>query len=185
VNESGNGSGSAGGSGNGRWWLARPGRAVAGCAVMASAVAACGVPAPAPAPPLEQADFVIAGVPADADSTELRLSFGEPDSISRSPHPYDAAVVVEAWYYEGLVIRYEETAVPSSFIITGGSEATARGVRVGDPAARVRQRYGDPDQRVDGLLTYLERAPEGVLHALEFLLESDTVVRIHLGRVDG
>jgi hypothetical protein len=145
--------------------------------------AGCAAPAAAPLP-LEPADFVLGGVPLDTDSAEIRLSFGEPDSVVSARHPYDASAELVTWYYEGLVIRYDGEPLPSSYLITGGAEATARGIRVNDPASLILQRYGEPDYRLDGIWTYLDPSADGQLHVLEFLVQDETVVRIHVGRVN-
>jgi hypothetical protein len=149
----------------------------------AAATVACGVPG-GPAPPLEPADFVLAGVPLDADSAEIRLSFGEPDSIVSSVNPYEAGVQLIAWHYDGLVVRYDGEALPSSYLLTGGDEATARGVRVGDAASVLLQRYGEPAFRYDRVWTYTDVADASGLYVLEFLVEDDVVMRIHVGRAD-
>jgi hypothetical protein len=146
------------------------------------ATASCA--APTGAPPLEAADFVLSGVPLEADSVELRLSFGEPDSVVLSANPYDAGSPLETWYYEGLIVHYDGEAAPARYVVTGGDEATARGIRVGDPIALVQERYGEPDYRHDGVWTYVEPTPEGELYVIEFLIRDDVVVRIHVGRVD-
>lgn len=149
--------------------------AVSACA------AACG---PAAAPPLEPADFVLSGVPRDADSAEIRMSFGEPDSVVLSRNPYEAATPLEAWYYEGLIVRYTGAAVPSSYVVTGGDEATARGIRVHDPADLVVQRYGEPVYRYDTIWTYVDPDVAAEPWVLEFLVVDGVVTRIHLGRGD-
>lgn len=142
-------------------------------------------PAAPPPPPLEPADFVLAGVPPDADSAEIRLSFGEPDSIVASPDPYDAASIIEAWFYPGIVVRYTGEAVPASFLISGGDEATARGIRVGDPADLVLARYGEPLFRYDDIWTYAEPDTDTEPYVIEFLMGDGVVRRIHVGRADG
>jgi hypothetical protein len=144
-------------------------------------LAACSPPA-RPAPPLEPEDFVLAGVPLDADSVEIRLSFGEPDSIVVSANPYDASVPLQAWHYRGLVVRFEDEAVPAGYLVTGGAETTARGIRVGDPAATVLDRYGEPTFRYDDIWTYVEPLPTGEEHVIEFLIRDDSVASIHLAR---
>jgi hypothetical protein len=154
----------------------------AGSLAMVS-LAACTPPAGA-APPLEPADFVLGGVPMEADSVEIRLSFGDPDSVVMTTNPYDAGAPLESWYYYGLVIHYDGEATPASYVVTGGDEGTARGVRTGDSIARVLERYGDPDYRNDAVWTYVDPSPDGELYVLEFLVQDDVVVRIHVGRVD-
>jgi hypothetical protein len=164
----------------------RPSVPTALCATLiaVTAVTAC-APAAPPPPPLEPADFVLAGVPPDADSAEIRLSFGEPDSIVSSPDPYDAASTIEVWYYPGIVVRYAGEPVPSSFVIGGGDESTARGIRVGDPTDLVLSRYGEPLFRYDDIWTYAEAVADAEPYVIEFLMEDGVVRRIHVGRTDG
>jgi hypothetical protein len=164
----------------------RPSVPAALCATLiaATAVTAC-APATPPPPPLEPADFVLAGVPPDADSAEIRLSFGEPDSIVASQDPYAAASTIEAWFYPGIVVRYTGEAVPSSFLIEGRDESTARGIRVGDPTDLVLSRYGEPLFRYDDIWTYAEPGADVEPYVIEFLMEDGVVRRIHVGRTDG
>lgn len=162
-------------------------RWTAAVAVLAGAACASGACTPAPPPPLplEPADFVLAGVPLDSDSVEIRMSFGAPDSVVASPNPYGGAEPLETWYYEGLVVRYSGEAAPSSYLVTGRAEATARGVRVGDPAARVLERYGEPIYRYDTIWSYTEPGGGTEPYVLEFMVIDGVVARIHVGRVDG
>jgi hypothetical protein len=151
----------------------------AGCVLLAAG--AC-TPAAAPPLPLEFEDFALAGVPLDADSVEVRLSFGEPDSIVLVTNPYDAGVPLETWYYDGLVVRYEGEPEPSSWVVTGADESTARGIRVGDAAESVLARYGEPVYRYDDIWTYVDPAPALEAHVLEFLIRDGRVFRIHVAR---
>lgn len=150
--------------------------------ITCSALLACGIPTSPP--PLEPADFVLAGIPLDADSAEIRLSFGEPDSVVASTDPYDAYSQLQAWFYDGFVVRYSGEAVPSSYLVTGGEEATARGIRVGDTAALLLKRYGEPTFRYDRVWTYTDVLDDAGAYVLEFLVEDDTVTRIHVGRAN-
>lgn len=111
------------------------------------------------------------------------MSFGDPDSVVFSENPYAAVSPVESWYYDGLIVRFAGAAVPSSYVVTGGDEATARGIRVNDPAARVLERYGEPIYRYDAIWTYVDPGDGADPYVLEFLVQSDTVARIHMGRV--
>jgi hypothetical protein len=150
-------------------------------ALLLLAAGACTPPAPPP-PPLELEDFALAGVPLDADSMEVRLSFGEPDSVVLAPNPYEADLPLETWYYSGLVVRYEGDPMPSSWVVTGSDESTARGIRVGDPAEAVLERYGEPIYRYDDIWTYVDPAPHMEEHVLEFLIREGRVFRIHVAR---
>jgi hypothetical protein len=133
-------------------------------------------------PPLEPEDFVMAGLPPDADSAEIRLSLGEPDSIVIADNPYDAFTPVESWHYADFIIRYEGNALPSSVLLTGAGETTLRGVRVGDAGEHVLRMYGAPTYRQDPVWSYVDPVDGEATQVLEFLIENDTVMRIHIAR---
>jgi hypothetical protein len=148
----------------------------AGCALLAG----CAPPAP-PALPLEAADFSLAGIPAGVDTAEIRLSFGDPDSIATSPNPFDAAVPLVTWIYDGFEVRFAD-GTPIGFMIHAPGERTARGVTVGDHARTVRQLYGDPATRLEHGWTYVDAAAESGLRVIDMVIEDDTVRRIYVGR---
>lgn len=144
-------------------------------------LAACSPAASGP-PPLEVEDFAMAGVPPDADSAEIRLSFGDPDSAVLAQNPYDAYSPILSWYYRDFVVLFEGSAVPTGFLLMSPGERTLRGVQVGDPAQRVLELYGAPTFRYDPVWTYADPLEPEHGYILEFLVEGDTVSRIHLGR---
>jgi hypothetical protein len=143
---------------------------------------ACGPVATGSAPPLEPEDFILAGVPLDADSGEIRMSFGDPDSAFATRHPYDAAATIVSWYFRDFIVRYDDVPHPSSFVLTTREESTVRGIRVGDRSDRVLRLYGAPTYRNDPVWSYSEALEDGGQNVIEFLIEADTVARIHLGR---
>jgi hypothetical protein len=157
-------------------------RFLTAAAVIAPLLVACGPVPSRRAAPLEPEDFTLPGIPPEADSAEIRLSFGEPDSVVEWPNPYDAFSPILSWYYPAFVVRYEGSAVPTSYLLTGGDEATLRGVRVGDPASRVQELYGRPTFLHDPVWSYVDPTDEEGGRVVEFLMENDVVSRIHLGR---
>jgi hypothetical protein len=146
--------------------------------------AACTAPTPGAAP-LEPDDFLFGGLPADADSAEVRMTFGEPDSVVVADNPYDAFEPIESWHYNGFIVRYEGGIRPTGFLITGSDERTLRGIRVGDTAEQVLRMYGAPPYRYDPVWTYVDPLDAEGTFVIEFLVEEDTVRSIHLGRSGG
>jgi hypothetical protein len=134
------------------------------------------------APPLEPEDFLLGGIPPESDSVEIRMTFGDPDSIVITDNPFDAFEPVTNWHYDGFVVRFSGSATPIGYLITGGTERTVRGIRVGDPAEQVLRRYGAPYYRHDPVWTYVDPLDTEGTQVLEFLVEQDTVRRIHIGR---
>ncbi|MEX1182796.1 MAG: hypothetical protein WEF86_06140 [Gemmatimonadota bacterium] len=146
------------------------------------AAAACITP---PAPPLEQADFVLGGIPVDSDSAEIRLTFGEPDSTTNGFNPFGAEPLV-TWHYEGFEVRFAGGPLPSGFLISAPGESTLRGLRVGDSMERVLQLYGEPSVRLEAVWTYVDNAsPDVGLQVVDILLDQGVVGRIYLGRAAG
>lgn len=151
----------------------------AGACVIASMTLACGA---APAPPLGPDDFALAGVPADADSMEIRLTFGAPDSIATSQNPFDATPLV-TWLYDDFEVRFAGLSTPSGYMIHAPGERTARGVGVGDPAELVLRLYGEPAAVSATSWTYVA---EGIgsgadVNVIDVVVREDTVRRIYMG----
>jgi hypothetical protein len=141
---------------------------------------ACGPPPVPPAAPLENDDFLLGGIPATADTGEVRLSFGDPDSISAGSNPFAVEPLV-TWHYPGFEIRFSG-GVPVGVLILERGEQTARGLRVGDPETELRRRYGEPSVLSEDGWTYLEPAPLDGQRILHFLISNDTIRRIYIGR---
>jgi hypothetical protein len=145
-------------------------------------LAGCGPPPAPPALPLEPEDFSLAGIPVDVDTAEMRLTFGDPDSIATSPNPFDAAIPLVTWIYDGFEVRFAD-GTPIGYMIRAPGERTARGVSVGDHARAVRQLYGDPSSRLEHSWTYVDALAESGLRVVDMVIEDDTVRRIYIGRV--
>jgi hypothetical protein len=141
------------------------------------AAGSCGAP---PAPPLEPEDFTLAGVPLDADTTEIRLSFGDPDSATVGDNPFDAEVPLVVWYYPAFEARFSG-ARAVGYMVTGGEEATLRGIRIGDPVDRVLRAYGAPTVEQPSRWTWAESDPELGLRVVDFVIEDDVVTRVYVG----
>lgn len=161
-----------------------PGRTAAKrlATVTATVLAAACVEPRTNAPPLEPDDFLLGGIPPESDSVEIRATFGDPDSVVVSENPFDAFEPIESWYFDGFVVRFSGSAMPMGYLLTGGSERTLRGIRVGDPGDEVLRRYGAPSFRHDPVWTYVDPLDTEGTQVLEFLVEEDTVRRIHIGR---
>jgi hypothetical protein len=139
--------------------------------------AACVTP---PAPPLEPDDFTLAGVPLYSDSLEIRLTFGEPDSVSTTENPFAADVTMSVWHYSAFEVRFSAD-IAVGYMITAGDEATLRGIRIGDTAALVQRAYGEPDVRQPSRRTYVEADDEFGLRVVDFVIQDSVVTRIYLG----
>jgi hypothetical protein len=141
---------------------------------------ACGPPR-VPVPPIIDDDFTLSGVPLDADSTEIRITFGDPDSIVSIGNPANPSLPIVEWYFDGFRVQFIESEVPNGFLITERTEATARGVRVGDPAFFVKNLYGDRTGGDESTWRYNDPGDLTARHVVDFLIETDTVRRIFIG----
>jgi hypothetical protein len=142
---------------------------------------ACGPPPAPPSLPLDVEDFSLYGIPADADTAEIRLTFGDPDTMATAPSPFDAAIPLVTWVYEGFEVRFADGRAIGYMIETPG-EMTARGVVVGDHTQVVARLYGEPASRTERGWTYVDTADETYLRVIDLVVESDTVRRIYVGR---
>lgn len=157
----------------------RPRRVIAAAAFLL----ACGPSAAPPAFPLQPEDFTLRGVPLNADSAEIRLTFGDPDSIATSDSPFGSDTLLVTWIYEGFEARFSGEGPAAGYLIRSPGESTARGLSVGDPASSVRPLYGDPTTGVDDGWTYLfTPADDTDLRVIDLLISGDTVRRIYIGR---
>ena len=141
---------------------------------------ACGPPPAPPAAPLEGDDFLLGGIPAWADSAEIRRSFGDPDSLTSAANPFGENPLA-IWHYPGFEVRLSG-AEPVGYLVFARGEETARGLRVGDAAAELRRRYGEPGARTGESWTYIEPEPGEYVRILDFLVQADTVRRFYVGR---
>ena len=151
---------------------------VAACALLASA---CGPAAGPPALPLQPEDFTLRGVPADADSTEIRLTFGDPDSIVESPNPFTDDGPLIAWIYDGFEVRFASGGTPSGYMIAAPGESTARGATVGAPAQLLLRLYGEPAARQEQGWTYADTTADSALRVIQAVIRTDTIRSIYIG----
>ena len=110
-------------------------------------------------------DFALAGIEPAARYGQVLKVFGKPPRISRtsepSTHNPDYVSYLETWIYPGLEIEFIANAekgkpVPDApgvvmrVLTTDHRYRTGRGVRVGDPLAKVTRKYGatEPDGAV-------------------------------------
>ena len=141
---------------------------------------ACGAPAP-PVLPLQPEDFTLRGVPVDADSAEIRLTFGDPDSIVEGLNPFADTVPLTTWIYDGFEIRFGGPPTPVGIMISAPGERTARGATVGDEAAVFRRLYGEPTAILDSNWIYADTTNPAALHVINAVVHGDTVRRIYMG----
>ena len=150
---------------------------VAVAVALAIVAAACGAP---PAPPLEPEDFTLSGVPLDADTTEIRLSFGAPDSMTAAENPFDAEQPFAIWHYRDFEARFSgERAV--GYLVEGTAEATLRGVRVGTMLEEVARRYGTPTVEQPSRWTYVDDDPDLGFRVVDFVVQDEVVTRFYIG----
>ena len=108
------------------------------------------------------ADFVLAGIQPAAKPAEVVKAFGQPSLVKRTSEPSihngDYVSYLETWVYPGLEVEFITNAekgkpvsnapgVVMRLLTTDRRYQTRRGIRVGDPLAKVFRRYGptEPD----------------------------------------
>lgn len=133
--------------------------------------------------PLKPADFVVAGIPdnypetfVEEDTARIRKMLGAPKIERRVPGFKDDSMTV--WEFDGLSVLFGGIA-RQGITLTSSRIATARGLRVGDTAARVRQLYGTPAEVVEDEWTYTD--PREHLHVIQVTIQDGKVTSIFIG----
>jgi hypothetical protein len=143
-------------------------------------LAACAPPA-SPVLPLQPEDFTLRGVPTDADSAEIRLTFGDPDSIVETANPFADTIPLTTWIYDGFEVRFGGPPAPIGYLITVRGERTARGASVGDEADQLLGLYGEPTTVFAPNWTWTDTTNAAALRVINAVVRADTVRSIYLG----
>lgn len=94
-------------------------------------------------PPLSAWEFTASPFSLEDDSTGFVAFLGRPDSVTTEPNPFvpqDAPF--QEWYYRDIRVFFSTPNVVAGLVLLSPRFATMRGLRVGDPEARVLQLYG-------------------------------------------
>ena len=124
-------------------------------------------------------DLTIRDLGEDGDTAMTRRLLGAPLRVVRHDERNEDGALLVDWYYHDVGISFHEGR-PYFVEVTGRTVATSRGVRVGDPRAKVRTAYGRPmHEDVSHLLYANEAETRGII----FFLTGDRVTRILVGHV--
>jgi hypothetical protein len=150
---------------------------------VASLILACPGDAPRPegSPWLTDTDFVVAGLPDDADSSDVLARLGEPDSVIAVPDPDEPDIDLLAWVYPDMGVAFGDDGLRYGITLTGPRVPTARGLRAGDPVSRVQELYGRPQRRSGDTWDYVAPDDENGLHVMRLHVERGHVSWIFLG----
>ena len=132
-------------------------------------------------PWLTDSDFVVAGLPDDADSSDVLTLLGEPDSVISIPDPDEPDIELLAWVYHDMAVSLGDDGIRYGVTLTGPGAATARGLRAGDSQARVLELYGRPQHRTDELWDYIAPDDADGLHVMRVRLDGGRASWIFLG----
>ena len=133
------------------------------------------------AAPISVADLTLAGFPVYADTATLLRILGQPRKRGTYEWP-GAAESLPSWSYAGIGVSLTSSGEALIVSLVDSTHATPRGLRVGDPIARVRELYGAPRES-SGLWIYDSPAKDG--SALMMTFENGRVSSIWAGTVPG
>jgi hypothetical protein len=106
--------------------------------------------------PLRDEDYLLAGLATGGDSSGVETTLGLPDStVTRARADTIGPSEVREWWYRDVVVTFAADRV-YGITLTTPRFATARGVRVGDPAEAVRAVYGSAALVAGDTLQYVE-----------------------------
>jgi hypothetical protein len=132
---------------------------------------------------LSSGDLKVGGIAETADSGVVRRALGAPLRIQRDTQPNDDGVLLTVWHYRGLKVSFDPDGRRYTVTLTRPGYATARGVRVGDSAEKVRRLYGSPHFSDDEHLLYARSREDFETLGITFFLKNGKVTMIILGEV--
>ena len=135
--------------------------------------------------PIGPADLLVAGVGYGRDSNHVRKVLGRPDSISAEPDVIEQDSKNVVWHYSALVVIYYSDGVAGAVTLISPARATRRGLRVGDPAAKIRSLYGPPqeNERSGDSEEWEYSLPDHPRLLISILCRKGRVVEIFMGLV--
>lgn len=148
--------------------------------VAAALALACSKPVTGP---LRPEDFRVGEARDDMSAQELRSALGEPSRVDRSENPFSPGSEIVTWHYEDLDVTLVDGEAILGFALTGPGRETARGIKVGDDADRVREIHGEPVNSQDGVWDYADPNDASGLHVLRFEMKQDKVASIYMGHL--
>jgi hypothetical protein len=140
------------------------------------------------APDLTDRDFIVAGAPDTADAATLQPIFGQRDSTTKVPNDFDGGrSLLEHWYYAGIMAEaFENSRRARALVLLSPKWSTARGLRVGDPVAKLSRLYnvgrnGPPSASGEQKWTVDDPRRDIELHYYTIWTRRDRVSRIMFG----
>jgi hypothetical protein len=132
---------------------------------------------------LSARDLNVGGIVEGADTVVVRRALGAPLRVHRDSQPNDDGILLTVWYYRALTVTFDPDGRRYTVTLTRPTYATARGVRVGDSAEKVRRLYGRPHFSDNGHLLYARSREDFETNGITFFLENGKVRMIILGEV--
>jgi hypothetical protein len=136
--------------------------------------------APAPGSPLGDADFVVGPLSDQQDSAAVKAALGRPDSVRMDDNALEPGDSLVTYLYPAVRVLLSGGQVLGITLIRP-NVATARGLRVGDPEARVHELYGE-GSRYERTLEFNE-GDVSTLHLIRVELEKGRVTQIYVGAI--
>lgn len=157
-----------------------PTRTLFSLLVVVSLALACSKPVTGP---LRPEDFQVGEARDGMSAQELRAALGEPARVERNENPYSPGSEIVTWHYEDLDATLVDGEAVLGFALTGPGRETARGIKVGDDAERVREIHGEPANSQDEVWDYVDPNDDSGLHVLRFEMAQGKVASIYMGHL--
>ena len=134
------------------------------------------------APPAldDSLEFSLPAVTTGADSTEVRIRLGSPDSVSFRVSDAPSETVTD-WFYRGLTVKLDHRGKLFHAFVSDSTWPTRRGLRVGDSVARMQALYGTPDRNDTESFNYYPWTRSRAF-SLGIVDAEGTITHIFLGR---
>ena len=115
------------------------------------------------------------------DSLAVLKLLGVPDSVDAEEDFRAPGEKLISWTYSDVIVLLGSNNYLGGIWITGPGAATARGLRIGDSDARVRELYGEPSDTYGSEWQYEDRS--GVGDVVRISVVDGRVTRIYLGHL--
>jgi len=128
-------------------------------------------------------DLFVATLPHASDTAMTRRVLGAPRRTEPARQPNDDGVLLTRWYYHGLSLSFDPAGRRYTAEISTSAHPTARGVRIGDPFAKVRRAYGEPAVSDASHLLYARSQEDFETLGISFFFSHGKLTRIIVGEV--
>jgi hypothetical protein len=142
--------------------------------------------------PLDSADFNVAGISGNLDTSAVINRLGMPTTRKSEINPFDSPSRLHIWKYPGLSVHFASDYTVFGITVDSPRYPTKRGLKAGDSVLRLRRLYGEPSEVDENESAYAGpvnvrdvdwdyQDPAHEMHVIRVTLRNNKVRSIYLG----